>query len=157
MHSFFKLTEMYLIHDDYTCIYIQVNIFFLLAALRSVYRQRKSTMQRSGKKESLQLFSWVWQLSFVLFSNTLIPMLVYADNSSRPPSFSFHCSGWLGCLVYSQSTAALLCLHGCSLSLTHCKACSCSSSMCSGVKRCVVYITIIYTHAVTWFSIFTNF
>ena len=49
MHAVF-MTETLLL-------YIQANIFFLLAALRSVYNLKKSTMQQTGKKESLQLFS----------------------------------------------------------------------------------------------------
>ncbi|XP_064407630.1 latrophilin-like protein LAT-2 isoform X2 [Halichondria panicea] len=45
---------------------VLVNVFFLLAALRSVYNQRKSTMQRSGKKESLQLFSQLFKATIIL-------------------------------------------------------------------------------------------
>ncbi|XP_064402412.1 adhesion G protein-coupled receptor E3-like isoform X2 [Halichondria panicea] len=45
---------------------ILVNIFFLLAALRSVYKQKKSTMQRTGKKGSLQLFSQLFKATIIL-------------------------------------------------------------------------------------------
>ncbi|XP_064396279.1 uncharacterized protein LOC135343205 isoform X2 [Halichondria panicea] len=45
---------------------VLVNIFFLLAALRSVYNLRKSTMQRSEKKESLQLFSQLFKATIIL-------------------------------------------------------------------------------------------
>ncbi|XP_064396295.1 adhesion G protein-coupled receptor L3-like isoform X2 [Halichondria panicea] len=45
---------------------VLVNIFFLLAALRSVYNLRKSTMQRSEKKESLKLFSQLFKATVIL-------------------------------------------------------------------------------------------
>ncbi|XP_064386127.1 sushi, von Willebrand factor type A, EGF and pentraxin domain-containing protein 1-like isoform X2 [Halichondria panicea] len=45
---------------------VLANIFFLLAALRSVYNLKKSTMQQTGKKESLQLFSQLFKASVIL-------------------------------------------------------------------------------------------
>ncbi len=61
-------------------IHIQVNVFFLLAALRSVYNLRKSTVQQTGKKESLQLFSWVCQLSCMYHSVTRWSQCLYIYN-----------------------------------------------------------------------------
>ncbi|XP_064387576.1 adhesion G protein-coupled receptor L3-like isoform X2 [Halichondria panicea] len=45
---------------------VLVNIFFLLAALCSVYKQKKLTMQQRGKKESLQLFSQLFKATIIL-------------------------------------------------------------------------------------------
>ncbi|XP_064407434.1 adhesion G protein-coupled receptor L3-like [Halichondria panicea] len=45
---------------------VLVNIFFLLAALRSVYNLRKLTRQQSEKKESLQLFLQLFKTTVIL-------------------------------------------------------------------------------------------
>ncbi|XP_064407206.1 adhesion G protein-coupled receptor L3-like isoform X3 [Halichondria panicea] len=45
---------------------VLVNVFFLLAALRSVYNLRKSTVQQTGIKESLQLFSQLFKTTVIL-------------------------------------------------------------------------------------------